>query len=90
MSNVGKENPRNLEEAVKILLSNMTDKERELIKNSTEEELINLHFGLGVNIRNKFGLWDENFELLITCGELDPDAASTIIIRTLWEKLRQE
>lgn len=85
-----KESPKTLEEAVKVILSTMTDIEKELIRRSTEEELINFHFGLGADVRNKFGLWDDNYELLISCGELEPDAASMVIIKAVWEALQNE
>jgi hypothetical protein len=52
-----------------------------------EEDLINLHFGLGTSIRNGFGLHGSNSPLLKSCGELHPDDASCTIIKALWTKL---
>jgi len=68
----------------------MTDKEKELIRSLTEEELTNFHFGWGADIRNKFRLWDDNYELLISCGELEPDDASMVIIKAVWEALQND
>jgi hypothetical protein len=49
---------------------------------------MDLHFGLGVRIREDFGLWRGNRALLLSCGSLDPDDASMAIIRALWARLR--
>jgi hypothetical protein len=47
---------------------------------------------LGQRIRNEFGLWAGNTELLSSCGSetMHPDHASRVILRALWEKLRKE
>ena len=82
--------PKTIEEAVKVILSTMTDTEKELIRSSTEEKLTDFHLGLGTEIRNKLGLWDYNYELLISCGELEPDEASMVIIKAVWEALQNE
>lgn len=82
--------PKTIEEAVKVILSTMTDTEKELIRSSTEEKLTDFHLGLGTEIRNKLGLWDYNYELLISCGELEPDEASMVIIKAVWEALHNE
>jgi len=82
--------PKTLQEAVRTVLSTMTDEEKEQVKGSTEEGLIDFHSGWGAEIRNKFGLWDDNYELLILCGELEPDAASMVIIKAVWKALQNE
>jgi len=81
---------KTLQDAVKYVLSHMTAKEKDMIKNSAKKELINFHLGLGTYIRDKFRLWDDNEELLISCGKLEPDEASMVIIRELWESLQNE
>ena len=35
-----------------------------------EKDLANLHYGLGAAIRNGFGLWNDNQELLDDCLRL--------------------
>ena len=56
---------------------------------------VNLHFSLGQGIRNEFGLWAGNEELLESCKamagktDLHIDSASSVIIKALWERLRQ-
>lgn len=46
--------------------------------------LIGAHFGLGIDIRRDFGLWDGNDELLASCGEQHPDDAAGAIVEETW------
>lgn len=77
-------------EAVEFILSTLTDTQKEQIKRLTLEELHNLHFGLGTDIRNKLGLWDDNCKLLISHEEIEPDDASMLIINEVWRRCREE
>ncbi len=67
----------------------------------TPEEVLNIHhFGLGSRIRNEFGLWQGNDQLLASCFpdatdpymlviiKHDPDGASRVIVGALWERLQ--
>jgi hypothetical protein len=60
----------------------------------TEDELSLLHINLGEYIRNEFGLWSGNEDLMSSCctiaktDKIHEDTASTIIIEKLWERLR--
>jgi len=54
-----------------------------------EVDLITLHFGLGMEIRNAFGLHDLCSKLLSDCDEVHPDDASGVIIKELWGNCRQ-
>jgi hypothetical protein len=38
------------------------------LKNTSEVELIMMHFGWAVNIRNESGMWHGNQELIRSCG----------------------
>ncbi len=78
--------PRTMDEAVDLLLSVLPEDTKEKIKNSPKGNLG--HFGLGMYIRNEFGLWKDNKELLDVCGTQHVDDASDVIIQALWEKLR--
>ncbi len=59
------------------------------------ESLTYCHFGLGLRIRNEFGLWDASSPLLRDCqasegvqaGDIHPDDASMLILRALWVRL---
>ncbi|NOS75001.1 MAG: hypothetical protein HOP36_10815 [Methyloglobulus sp.] len=55
----------------------------------SESELIDLHFGLGLAVRNAFGLHDRGSTLRLSCGTEHPDDASQIIIQALWEKVKE-
>ncbi|MGV8149854.1 MAG: DUF6794 domain-containing protein [Alkaliphilus sp.] len=54
-----------------------------------------LHFGLGMYIRNNFGLWSDNDTLLKSCGadnrysSMHPDDISMEIIKMAWKKLQK-
>ena len=60
-----------------------------------EKDLSTLHLHLGSFIRNEFGLWSENNELMESCqyisGEEDlhDDDASKLIIEELWKRLQK-
>lgn len=82
--------PQNIDEAVKICLLTMTGQEKNAIKNTLAENLIMCHFGWAVNMRNEFGLWQGNNELIASCGANNPDDASTAIVRSVWKVLNQK
>lgn len=89
-----KDYPKTIAEAVERLLSTLSEEEKEDIKNTPKNDLISLHFSLGMYIRNAFGLWKDNKELIEACGQsypiFDPDSVSGVIIDALWEKLQEE
>jgi hypothetical protein len=49
--------PRTLDEAVERLALALGRVEKEDIARLPEDDLIDLHFGLGARIREEFGLW---------------------------------
>ena len=79
--------PETLGQAVNRLMDILSDEERMEVRMLQEEDLINLHFGLGTSVRNGFRLHDLNSPLLKSCGEFHPEDASTAIIKALWTKL---
>lgn len=82
--------PKTLDEAVKICLLTMTPEEKELIKFTPKENLIWFHFDWALNMRNEFGMWEGNNELLESCGTTDPDEASMAIVEAVRAELRGE
>lgn len=82
--------PKTVEEAVNRLLSAMSKEDRRALKKMSEEDLSMLHFDLGQYIRNEFGLWQGNRELIEDCNKgyyfPDPDHTSSVIIEALWKK----
>ena len=89
---MGPQHPKSIEEAVELLLTELPEKDQQVIRNMAEDQLSSLHFSLGNYIRNGFGLWESNVELLKACcpdGSLrNADDASMVIIKALWWKLQ--
>ncbi len=87
--------PQAVDEAVDRLLVELSLRDKTKLVNTDEEDLLELHFSLGMYVRNDFGLWDENTELMESCRSLSGEAnlhaddASFVIIRELWEKVRE-
>ena len=84
--------PKSIEKATEILIEALDENNLNVIKNMKEDDLWQLHMNLGQGIRNSMGLWDDNKELLKSCGseEMHPDDASSAIVKFLWLKLRHE
>jgi len=80
--------PRTVAEAVNELVYTLEQAEKDEIAAMAEGDLIGLYFGLGVRIREDFGLWRENPVLLASSGKSNADDASMVIIRALWARLR--
>ena len=91
--------PKTLEEALDYLLDDLKDEDKKTIADcKTKESMIGMcHHGFGTWIRNNFGLWDGNDELVkdleqystrggFTCKG---DDASEVILDKLWERLRE-
>lgn len=53
-----------VDEAVNIIISRLGQDDITYLKHSTEADRYMLHFGLGMGIRNSFGLWKGNEALL--------------------------
>jgi len=79
--------PKTVTEAVDILMHILPKEDLAKLKSRSETDLFDLHFGLGQWIRNNFGLWEENYELMHNCGAKNQDDASLFIIRALWKNL---
>ena len=87
--------PKTVEEAVDRLIRELSLKDKTTISNLAGDELINLHITLGDYIRNEFGLWSGNKDLMTSCctiaetDKIHEETASTIIIEELWKRLRE-
>lgn len=81
--------PKTKQEAVKLLKEGLDKDRLNYIKKLNKENLISLHFSLGMAIRNNFKLWEENSELLLSLGGGHPDDVSMEIINALWEDLNK-
>ncbi len=92
MSKTKKKWPKTVDEAVERLMAEISEEDKKTLMNTPERELIQYHFGLGMYIRNEFGLWQGNTDLLESCCGggyyQEPDEASSVIIKALWERLK--
>ncbi len=82
--------PLTLEAAVDEIVSSLSEEDKKTVKDTSFDDLILYHHGWGTGIRNSFGLWGGNTELLKSaCGSEDchPDSASMEIIYGVWNIL---
>ena len=82
--------PTTVDAAVRILMGLVPVEEQAKITLLNEDQLLGLHFGLGQWVRNYFGLWGNNPELLKATGETDADEASSVILHKFWLALRDD
>jgi len=89
---MGNQYPKSIKEAVGFLSSELSEKDKQAIRNIPDQELSLLHLNLGNYIRNEFGLWGNNEELLKACcpdnSLRNADDASMVIIKALWWALQ--
>jgi hypothetical protein len=87
--------PQTVDDAIKILISKLSLKDKTTIANLAEKDLPTLQFTLGTYIGSEFGLWSGNRRLLYSCSViareeyLHPDFAPTVITEELWKRLRE-
>jgi len=82
--------PETVTESVDQLLIMLTDDQKTEISALAEDDLIDLHFTLGLAVRNAFGLHDLGGKFIADCGVVHPDDAAGVIVKALWDKLTQE
>jgi hypothetical protein len=82
------QSPETVAEAVDRLMIVLDDGHKTVIAAMQEDDLVDLHFGLGLAIRNAFGLHEPNSKLLASCGVVHPDDAAGTIIQVLWRTLQ--
>ncbi len=80
--------PETVTEAVDRLLVVLSDDQKAEIASTPEDDLIDMHFGLGREIRNAFGLHDLGSKLLADCGTPHPDDGAGVIIMNLWKQVQ--
>ena len=86
---------KSVSEAVDLLIPVLSLKDRTRIASMDEGDLIDLHFSLGAYVRNEFGLWSGNDDLLNDCRQMsgitfmNPDDAAAFIIGELWKRLKK-
>jgi len=86
--------PTTMEAALNHLQRSLSLKDKATIANMAAEELVSLHFTLGDYINTHFDLFTAGTGLLTDCRrrsgqwDLAPEGAAAVIIRALWERLR--
>lgn len=86
--------PKTVDEAVDRLLSELPLREKTRIAKVEEHEILGLHQTIGPYVRNRFGLWAEDSELVKSSRsesgkKLHPDEVAGMILRELWQRLRK-
>ena len=82
--------PETVDQAVGVLLGLLPDGDKAKNPAMSQDDLVTLHLGLGMWIRNNLGLWSGNRALLESARAQNPDDASVVIIEALWRRLREE
>jgi hypothetical protein len=86
--------PETVDEAVDRMMSVMELKDLTMLAHMQETDLVNLHFTVGMWIRNNF-VYPRNDKLLQSCREVSRDKSlhfariHMVIIRELWKRLQQ-
>jgi hypothetical protein len=75
-----------VDEAAAWLALHLNAEEVRRLARMSQDDLSSLHYELGVFIRNSFGMWGDNRDLLESCGSpaMHPDSASAILIESVW------
>ena len=86
--------PITIDEAVDLLIKELSFGDRTIIANMQEEDLANLDVVFGMRIKVEFKLGNGNKDLLESCryesGQptADPELATAIIIKCLWKTIQ--
>jgi hypothetical protein len=83
--------PVTVEEAVRDILPRITPYEKLEVMVTNKDHLNSMHFGLGLWIRNRYGLWRGNEKLILSaCGfPCHSDDASGKILEAVWQALHR-
>lgn len=83
---------KTVEEAINLIFSELSEAEKKHLASKRKDELIGLHLGWGMAIRNWLGLWSPYSEIIRDFGTRTtnnhPDDVSMYIIEKIWEKLQ--
>lgn len=80
--------PRTMDAAADRLLQELSAESKAQLKATKAQDLVNYHQNLGRTIRNSYGLWMGNGELMKDCRAQHPDDASSRIVEAAWQKLQ--
>ena len=86
--------PKTIDEAVDLLIEELSFGDRTIIANMKEEDLGDLDSAFGMRIKGEFGLGNGNKDLLISCSSesgqllIETDLAAALIIKRLWTRVQ--
>jgi len=81
------------DEIALIVVSELSDADRETLLDTPREHLIKFHMIVGMHIRNRFGLWEDDnpfTDASDPMGDAHPDQVSQRIIERVWEIVKIE
>ena len=78
--------PTTVQEIVEEIVESMSEADKANVVNTSEDDLIMFHHGSGTGIRNHY-LY-RNSALVAATGKEHPDDASMVIIKAVWQALR--
>lgn len=81
--------PEAIDEAIRILDAVLSDQDKEKIRGVSRHDLGSLYQGLGILIRDEFGLLKGNDALITATLEIDAYLATMTIICCYWEHLNK-
>jgi hypothetical protein len=82
--------PETVDDAIDRLMAILESEHKATTANLQEDDLIDLHYSLGMAIRNAFGLHKPHSKLLASCNVAHPDDAYGVLIKKLWMKIKNE
>jgi hypothetical protein len=83
--------PTTCDDAAVDIVAFLTPKARDELRGVPENDLILLHHGLGMTIRNRQGFWRGNTKLIESCSGsplTHPDDASFEVVRRAWARVQ--
>jgi hypothetical protein len=87
--------PKTVDEAAEDIIAGMDLRDRTILANLSEDDLISLQLTLGLYIKQQMEVWSVNEILKESCiqacreKDLDESNSAMVIIEKIWEKLRE-
>ena len=84
--------PKTMDEAIDFVLARLSDEDKEQLRGTPREGMLELHFGLGMWMQNNWGLWSGSrlAKWFNGHGIKHPDDMSGIILDSFWRHLNQK
>lgn len=84
--------PQSLDQALDILARELPAETIAHIKQSSEADMIEYHFTLGLAMRNCWGLWSSGplYNYFHKLGLFHPDDMSGVILTSLWRRIHEQ